>query len=125
MLLNFPNGVRGSGSIPKVDVAGSNPVARSAACAAFCVPLFARTARFRTGVQRSNRYPGRDRGKAAVKALAMMAWISLLGSDPLVDPWENTVSQLGETEILTFHEPSDPGAWRLDDNELLNPFEQE
>ncbi len=55
----------------------------------------------------------------------MMAWISLLGSDPLVDPWENTVSQLGEIEISTLHEPSDPGAWRLDDNELLNPFEQE
>jgi hypothetical protein len=31
MLLKFPNGVRGSGSIPKVDVVGSNPIARSAA----------------------------------------------------------------------------------------------
>jgi hypothetical protein len=60
-----------------------------------------------------------------VKTLVMMAWISLLGSDPLVDPWENTVSQLDEIQISTFHEPSVPGAWRLDDNELLNPFENE
>jgi len=30
MLLNFPNGVLGSESVPKVDVVGSNPIARSA-----------------------------------------------------------------------------------------------
>jgi hypothetical protein len=60
-----------------------------------------------------------------VKALAMMAWISLLGSDPLVDPWENTASLLGEIAISTVREPSDPEDWRLDDNELLNPFGQE
>lgn len=55
----------------------------------------------------------------------MMAWISLLGADPLVDPWENAVSPLGEIELSTLREPSAPGAWRLDDNELLNPFEKE
>jgi hypothetical protein len=55
----------------------------------------------------------------------MMAWVSLLGSDPLVDPWENTLPSIGELEIATFYEPSDAGVWRLDDNELLNPFEQE
>jgi len=60
-----------------------------------------------------------------VKVLTMMAWVSLLGSDPLVDPWENTLPSIGELEIATFYEPSDAGVWRLDDNELLNPFEQE
>ena len=55
----------------------------------------------------------------------MMAWVSLLGSDPLVDPWENTFPQLGEIQVSTFYEPFDSGAWKLDDNELLNPFEQE
>ncbi|MGB3049832.1 MAG: hypothetical protein WBB42_02465 [Polyangiales bacterium] len=60
-----------------------------------------------------------------MKALAMMAWVSLLGSDPLVDPWENTLPRLGEIEITTFYEPSDSEAWSLDDNELLNPFLQE
>jgi len=60
-----------------------------------------------------------------LKALAMMAWISLLGGDPLVDPWENTVSQLSEIEISTFRQPPDSWAWRLDDNELLNPFDKE
>jgi len=55
----------------------------------------------------------------------MMAWISLLGGDPLVDPWENTVSQLSEIEISTFRQPPDSWAWRLDDNELLNPFDKE
>ncbi|MGB5416479.1 MAG: hypothetical protein WBN01_17730, partial [Polyangiales bacterium] len=93
--------------------------------AGFCRPLFARTARFRTGVQRSNRYPESDRRKAALKALAMMAWISLLGGDPLVDPWENAVSQLSVIEISTFQQPPDSWVWRLDDNELLDPFEQE
>ncbi|NNE19819.1 MAG: hypothetical protein HKN10_15210 [Myxococcales bacterium] len=61
----------------------------------------------------------------SVKAIAMLAWISLLGGDPLVDPWKNAVSPLGENESSTFHEPAAPGAWRLDDNELLNPFENE
>jgi hypothetical protein len=60
-----------------------------------------------------------------VKVLAMMAWISLLGSDPLVDPWENTVPSIGEMTITTFYETSDSAVWSLDDNELLNPFEQE
>jgi len=60
-----------------------------------------------------------------LKALAMMAWISLLGGDPLVDPWENAVSQLSVIEISTFQQPPDSWVWRLDDNELLDPFEQE
>ncbi|MGB5368614.1 MAG: hypothetical protein WBM75_07035 [Polyangiales bacterium] len=55
----------------------------------------------------------------------MMAWISLLGGDPLVDPWENAVSQLSVIEISTFQQPPDSWVWRLDDNELLDPFEQE
>ncbi len=54
----------------------------------------------------------------------MMAWISLLGGDPLVDPWENAFPALGEIEAATFHGASDPGDWSLDDNELLDPFEQ-
>jgi hypothetical protein len=59
-----------------------------------------------------------------VKALAMMAWISLLGGDPLVDPWENAFPEQGEIETATFHGSSDPGDWSLDDNALLDPFEQ-
>jgi hypothetical protein len=55
----------------------------------------------------------------------MMAWVSLLGSDPLIDPWENTSPRIAEIEITAFYEPSDSAAWSLDDNELLNPFEQE
>jgi len=60
-----------------------------------------------------------------VKVLAMMAWVSLLGSDPLLDPWEHVSPPIGEIEITTFYETSDATAWGLDDNELLNPFEQE
>ena len=60
-----------------------------------------------------------------MKVLAIMAWVSLLGSDPLLDPWENASPPIGEIEITTFYEPSDASAWGLDDNELLNPFEQE
>ncbi len=59
-----------------------------------------------------------------MKALALMAWISLLGGDPLVDPWENALPELGEIEVTTFHEASEAGAWSLDDNELLDPFAQ-
>jgi len=55
----------------------------------------------------------------------MMAWVSLLGSDPLLDPWEHVSPPIGEIEITTFYETSDATAWGLDDNELLNPFEQE
>jgi len=83
------------------------------------------TAMFRTGVQRSNRYPVRDRRKVAVRALAMMVWVSLVGGDPLVDPWEMAFPRLDEIEITTFYEPLDSDAWSLDDNDLLNPFEQE
>ncbi|MGB5266137.1 MAG: hypothetical protein WBN30_06100 [Polyangiales bacterium] len=60
-----------------------------------------------------------------MKALALMAWISLIGGDPLVDPWENALPELGEIEVTTFHEASDAGAWSLDDNELLDPFAQQ
>ncbi|MBT8453866.1 MAG: hypothetical protein KJO40_18030 [Deltaproteobacteria bacterium] len=59
-----------------------------------------------------------------MKALAMMAWISLLGGDPLVDPWENAFPALGEIEAATSHGASDPGDWSLNDNDLLDPFEQ-
>lgn len=58
-------------------------------------------------------------------ALAMMAWVSLLGSDPLVDPWEDIFPRIADARITTFYETSDSSAWSLDDNELLNPFEQE
>lgn len=58
-----------------------------------------------------------------MKALAMMAWISLLGGDPLVDPWEDAFSEHGAIEAATFHGAWDPEDWRLDDNELLDPFE--
>ena len=54
----------------------------------------------------------------------MMAWISLLGGDPLVDPWESALPELGEIQSTTFHGASDLGDWSLDDNELLDPFEQ-
>jgi len=60
-----------------------------------------------------------------VKVLTMMAWVSLLGSDPLVDPWENTLPSIGEMTITTFYEPSNAQVWSVDDDELLNPFEQE
>lgn len=53
----------------------------------------------------------------------MMAWISLLGGDPLVDPWENAFPQYAAIEAATFHGAWDPEDWRLDDNELLDPFE--
>ncbi len=108
--------------LPKVDVVGSNPIARSAA---FDSPVFAQTARCHTGVQRSNRYPGRDWRKAVVKVLAMMAWISLLGGDPLLDPWENVFPELGEIEVRTSYVASDSGSWSLDDIELLDPFEHQ
>jgi len=60
-----------------------------------------------------------------VTALAMMAWVSLLGSDPLVDPWEDIFPRIADVDITTFYETSDSSAWSLDDNDLLNPFEQE
>ena len=60
-----------------------------------------------------------------MKALAMIFWVSLVGSDPLVDPWKTTSPRLDEIEVTTFYEPLESDAWRLDDNALLNPFVQE
>ncbi len=108
--------------LPKQVVAGSNPVSRSATL----VPILSRrNAIFRTGVQHSNRYCVSIRRNVAVKALAMIFWVSLVGSDPLVDPWETTFPRLDEIEVTTFYEPLESDAWRLDDNALLNPFVQE
>ena len=55
----------------------------------------------------------------------MLVWVSLVGGDPLVDPWENTLPRLGEIENTTFYERSDACKWTLEDNVLLNPFEQD
>lgn len=60
-----------------------------------------------------------------MKLLAMMAWVSLLGSDPLVDPWENSPPARVAIGITDFYEASDAASWRLDDNELLDPFSQD
>lgn len=59
-----------------------------------------------------------------MKGLALLFWFSLVGSDPLVDPWEVAFPGLDEIELRTFYEPSAPESWSLDDNQLLNPFEQ-
>lgn len=59
-----------------------------------------------------------------MKVIALVAWVSLLGSDPLVDPWENEIPAFAEMTITTFYEPSEAAVWRLDDNELLDPFQQ-
>ncbi len=107
--------------LPKVDVVGSNPIARSAAFSrAFLQELRGSAQAFSGPIATLKR----DRRKAAVKVLAIVAWVSLLGSDPLVDPWENTLPSIGEMTITTVYEPSDAQVWSLDDSELLNPFEQ-
>lgn len=61
----------------------------------------------------------------AVRAFAMIVWVSLVGSDPLVDPWETAFPGLDEIELTTFYEPSDCKSWSIEDNHLLNPFEPE
>jgi len=60
-----------------------------------------------------------------VKGLALLVWVSLVGTDPLVDPWEMTFPGLDEIEVTTFYDPSESDSWSLEDNDLLNPFEQE
>ncbi len=60
-----------------------------------------------------------------MKGLALFFWLSLVGSDPLVDPWTIAFPGLDEIELTTFHEPLASESWSLDDNQLLDPFEQE
>lgn len=60
-----------------------------------------------------------------MNGLALLVWVSLVGADPLVDPWEMTFPGLDEIQVTTFYEPFEPGIWRLDDNSLLDPFEQD
>jgi len=60
-----------------------------------------------------------------VNGLALLVWVSLVGTDPLVDPWEMAFPGLDEIQVTTFYEPSESHSWQLDDNSLLNPFERD
>ena len=57
--------------------------------------------------------------------LALLVWVSLVGADPLVDPWEMAFPGLDEIEVTTFYEPSESDSWQLDDSSLLDPFERD
>jgi hypothetical protein len=60
-----------------------------------------------------------------VNGLALLVWVSLVGADPLVDPWEMAFPGLDEIQVATFYEPSESDSWQLDDNSLLNPFKRD
>lgn len=61
----------------------------------------------------------------AARGFALVIWVSLVGADPLLDPWGVDVSEFGKVELAPFFERPQSENWQLDDNGLLNPFEQD
>ena len=61
----------------------------------------------------------------AFEGLALVLWVSLLGADPLLDPWQFHVSEVGKGELAAPVQSLESETWELDDAGLLNPFEQD
>jgi len=61
----------------------------------------------------------------AANGLALVIWVSLVGADPLLDPWQLHVSEVGKTELAPPVQSPESESWQLDDDGLLNPFEQD
>ena len=57
--------------------------------------------------------------------LAMIVWVSLVGGDPLLDPWATAEPEIDVVEVTSFCEHRDPKSWSVEDGDLLNPFEQD
>ena len=61
----------------------------------------------------------------AANGLALVIWVSLVGADPLLDPWQLHVSEVGKPSLRPRSNPPESESWQLDDDGLLNPFEQD
>lgn len=57
--------------------------------------------------------------------VAMIVWVSLVGGDPLLDPWAMNESRIESVELTSFCQHEDPETWSVEDSDLLNPFEQD
>ena len=55
--------------------------------------------------------------------LALVVWVALVIPEPLLDPWEATFPKVDQHELKPFAEPVDIEVWKIDANELLNPFD--
>lgn len=57
--------------------------------------------------------------------LAMIVWVSLVGGDPLLDPWATNEPHMEVVELTSFCEHTDRESWSVKDSDLLNPFERD
>ena len=57
--------------------------------------------------------------------LAMIVRVSLVGGDPLLDPWATAEARIDVVELTSFCEHTDPESWSVEDSDLLNPFERD
>ena len=55
--------------------------------------------------------------------LALVVWVALVIPEPLLDPWEVTFPKVDQHELKPFSEPVAIEVWKIDANELLNPFD--
>jgi len=58
-----------------------------------------------------------------VTGIALVMWVSLVGTDPLLDPWDLGAPEPERVELAGSFDHSEIDAWQLDDDRLLNPFE--
>jgi hypothetical protein len=63
--------------------------------------------------------------EVATKAFALLAWVSLVGADPLLDSWEFDPSGAWKVELAASLERTENDSWELEDSGLLNPFERD
>jgi len=63
-------------------------------------------------------------GEVAVTGIALVMWVSLVGVDPLLDPWALGAPEPERIERAGSFDRPEIDAWQLlDDDSLLNPFE--
>lgn len=67
--------------------------------------------------------PFEDGRNVVVKGLALIVWGALVTPDPLLDPWQMTFPKVDEHELKPFAEPVEIEVWKIDADELLNPFD--
>ena len=60
----------------------------------------------------------------AAHQLVLVLWVSLIGADPLLDPW-HPLSEVGNAELAPPVQSPESESWLIDDDGLLNPFGQD
>ena len=63
------------------------------------------------------------RRRVALTGIALVMWVSLVGADPLLDPWALGAPEPERIELARSFDRPEIDAWQLEDDRLLNPFE--